>query len=64
MTDIALRQRCRDAEEAAEHWQRRAEHAEAQIKLARDRMLQAEDTMRWIVGELCECVGCNRRRAS
>lgn len=58
-----LEQKLRAAEDEAADWQRRAEHAEAQIKLARDRMIQAEDTMRGIVGQLGECVGCSKRRA-
>ena len=62
--ELALRQKLRAAEDEAADWKRRAEHAQSQLGMATLRMQQAEDTMRGIVGELCECVGCNRRRAS
>lgn len=61
--ELALRQKLRAAEESAEYWKRRAEHAQAQLHMATLRMQQAEDTMRGVVGDLCECIGCSRRRA-
>lgn len=63
MTDIAIRQQLRDAEDAATDWRRRAEHAEAQVKLAGERMRQAEDTMRGMVSDWCECFTCSKRRS-
>lgn len=59
-----LEQKLRAAEESAEDWKRRAEHAQSQLHMATLRMQQAEDTMRGVVGDLCECIGCSRRRAS
>lgn len=59
-----LEQKLRAAEDEAAAWKRRAEHAQAQLHMATLRMQQAEDTMRGVVGDLCECIGCSRRRAS
>ncbi len=64
MTDIALRQQLRKAEERAADAERRAYHAEAALTLATTRMRQAEETMRGMVEDWCECVSCSMRRSA
>lgn len=59
-----LEQKLRAAEETIEDLQRKLEHAQSQRNLATILAQQAEATAAWAVGELCECVGCSRRRAS
>lgn len=67
MTDFALMQRCRIAEERAEDAERRATQAEAAYQQQRQRMLAAEDIARRMVWEMaeiiagkCPCDQCER----
>lgn len=61
--ELALRTKLARAEETIEDLTRKLDHAQSQRKLATIRMQQAEDTMRGIVWQLRECVGCSKRRA-
>ncbi len=63
MNDMALRQKLRKAEDRAEDAERRAFHAEASLNLATIRMQQAEQTMRGMVADWCECISCSKRRS-
>lgn len=62
--ELALRQKLRAAEETIDDLTRKLEHAQSQRNLATIRMQQAESTAAWVVGELCHCISCSRRRAS
>lgn len=62
--ELALRTKLARAEETIEDLTRKLEHANSQRNLATILMQQAEATAAWAVGELCECIGCSRRRAS
>lgn len=68
MSEIALRQKLRTAEESADEWRRKFEHADQQRRHAWERTLQAEAALRGLADMYaalktarCSCDACEHR---